>query len=232
MDDHRVSAFFMNGVLKLTLALAFIFAGTHFLEQSGIDFWVQGFLYTNKVWLIDGTDQTLKFFIYEGPKKLLMILCGALLITTLIHRLLRGKQAWHGRVFFFLTCMISVPMVISLLKEVTCIYCPGQLIDFGGTHTLRPLFDFSQLPTFEGRGKCYPAGHATAGFALMSLYYVFNRPMLRWCGLIFGVILGSILAFYQMAKGAHFLSHSLATFGLSWVIIVGVHRISAFFNKK
>ena len=63
-------------------------------------------------------------------------------------------------------------------------------------------------------GHCFPAGHASGGFALLALGWLSDRRAWRIAGTGTGLAAGSVMAAYQMAKGAHFLSHSLATLAL------------------
>ncbi|MEI3479028.1 MAG: phosphatase PAP2 family protein [Bilophila sp.] len=76
-------------------------------------------------------------------------------------------------------------------------------------------------PANEGRsrGKCFPAGHASGGFALMMLFFAFPRR-LRWFGLALGLAAGWWMGLYQMLRGQHFLSHTLFTMIGAWMIIV------------
>ncbi len=68
-------------------------------------------------------------------------------------------------------------------------------------------------------GRCFPAGHASGGFALMSLclFPVSNRN--RKLLLLVGFTLGWLMGLYQMARGEHFITHTLFTMFLSLFVI-------------
>lgn len=82
---------------------------------------------------------------------------------------------------------------------------------FGGNepyiHILQPR------PSYLPYSQCFPAGHASVGYAWVALYYFLrhSRPHYRYAGLAAGLIGGAILGFTQQLRGAHFMSHDLTT---------------------
>lgn len=70
-----------------------------------------------------------------------------------------------------------------------------------------------------GSGQCFPAGHATTGFAFVGGFFALRhaRPRLArvwlWSALTFGMVLG----IGQQLRGAHFMSHTLWTGWLCWM---------------
>ena len=58
------------------------------------------------------------------------------------------------------------------------------------------------------------------GFALLGLYWIL--PARRWRGLALGLGVGCWMGFYQVARGEHFLSHTLATAALAWLLCAGL----------
>ena len=56
-------------------------------------------------------------------------------------------------------------MSVSLLKAASPTSCPWELAEFGGL--AHYASHWSMLPD-GGRGHCFPAGHASAGFSFMS----------------------------------------------------------------
>ena len=73
------------------------------------------------------------------------------------------------------------------------------------------------------RAACFPAGHASAGYAWMALYFFFlaTRPQWRWLGLAVGIVLGLLFGVVQQLRGAHFLSHDLWTAVICWSCALG-----------
>nr|WP_142011564.1 phosphatase PAP2 family protein [Serratia fonticola] len=101
------------------------------------------------------------------------------------------------------------PLVVGILKATSAHSCPWDLLQYGGKAMSFPLF--GTPPAIPGPGHCFPGGHASSGFALMALFFLFypQRPRLAyWCWLG-GFALGMLMGFGQIMRGAHFLSHNL-----------------------
>lgn len=114
-----------------------------------------------------------------------------------------NNQHQKTRWFCALTAVILIPLVISILKKLSSQHCPWDYIRYGGFLLIEQL---STAPP----GKCFPAGHASTGFAWMGLGLFWmpgnkKRLMLFAIGIFFGLILG----IGQQFRGAHFLSHTL-----------------------
>ena len=100
----------------------------------------------------------------------------------------------------------------------------GGLRDYVGLFATRP----HGMP----RGVCFPAGHSSAGFAWVSLYFFALpvRPAWRWRGLAVGLVAGCVFGAAQQLRGAHFLSHDLWTLATCWTVsllFLLVRRITA-----
>jgi hypothetical protein len=71
-----------------------------------------------------------------------------------------------------------------------------------------------------GGGHCFPAGHASTGFAFMAAFFGLQqsapRAALKWLG--WAVLVGFILGISQQVRGAHFMSHTLWTSWLCWTV--------------
>jgi membrane-associated PAP2 superfamily phosphatase len=117
--------------------------------------------------------------------------------------------------------LIFVPLIVSGLKQFTNSYCPSQTIRYGGTVPNIKLFevypeDFHPLK----KGKCFPAGHASGGFALMSLYFVSERKQFKIAGFFIGLLLGWVMGGYQMLNGQHYVSDTIISMILSFLVIL------------
>ena len=69
-------------------------------------------------------------------------------------------------------------------------------------------------------GRCFPAAHASSGYAFMALYflgYERSRKLARF-GLAAGLLLGLIFGVAQQSRGAHFISHDLWSALFAWMI--------------
>jgi membrane-associated PAP2 superfamily phosphatase len=75
-----------------------------------------------------------------------------------------------------------------------------------------------------GTGGCFPAGHASAGFAFVGGFFAFRQALpktaRRWlagamaAGLVFGLA--------QQVRGAHCMSHTFWTAWLCWTVAAGI----------
>lgn len=139
---------------------------------------------------------------------------------------LRAGWAQLRRPLLYLLTATAVPtLLVAALKHGSNIDCPWDLARYGGTRPYLGLFELR--PTDLGRGLCFPAGHASAGYAWLALYFFLGvvQPCWRRAGLAVGLGLGLLFGISQQLRGAHFLSHDLATLALCWTCAVLVYRL-------
>lgn len=109
---------------------------------------------------------------------------------------------------------------IGLLKSQSIHACPWTLLQINQEQIdwLKPL---------SSRGKCFPGGHASAGFSLLILYFAYRPfyPQLARYGLIFALTMGILMSAVQMLRGAHFLSHNLWALWWSWLIDYLIYKL-------
>lgn len=120
-----------------------------------------------------------------------------------------------ARVQWFASLLIAV-LLVNALKHASRTSCPWDLADFGGTAAYVPHWMWAAGD--GGRGHCFPAGHASAGFGFSGGFFALRAHSQRaarvclWVSLAAGFLLGGA----QQLRGAHFLSHTLWTGWLSW----------------
>jgi len=133
----------------------------------------------------------------------------------------RFKHWRKPLVYLFLAVGLSAGLV-SLLKHLTQMDCPWDLQRYGGIHPFVGLLE--SRPAALGRAVCFPAGHASSGYAWLALYFfaLRTRPRWRWWGLGIGLATGAVFGFTQQLRGAHFLSHDLATLAICWCVAAGL----------
>ena len=116
---------------------------------------------------------------------------------------------------YLITAILVCVGTVSVLKDMTGVYCPVSTTFFGGTHPiLAPHFGFS----LSAPGNCWPGGFAGTGFSLIPFWFAFRRrrPTLARAGLFFAILFGTVCGVIQMMRGYHFPSHNVATFLLDW----------------
>lgn len=109
-------------------------------------------------------------------------------------------------------------LAVSLLKAHSAHSCPWDLAAYGG-HAL-PFELFSPASVKPGPGRCFPGGHAAAGFALMAMAFAAPTRQQARLWLAGGFACGLLMGWGQLMRGAHFLSHNLWSAWLCWAVIV------------
>jgi membrane-associated PAP2 superfamily phosphatase len=122
------------------------------------------------------------------------------------------RQA-HGRLLLSLIFSLAG---VALIKHSLPMDCPWDLQAFGGTQTFTGLF--SSWPANRAPNACFPAGHASIGFAWLGLYFfcLDLYPALARPALLLSLTLGFGLGLVQQLRGAHFLSHDIASAAWCW----------------
>ena len=95
---------------------------------------------------------------------------------------------------------------------MTNVDCPWDLAGFGGDRPYVGLFgESSRLSTARA---CFPGAHSSSGFALLSFYFALRDARARAGALALlaaALLVGAVFSIGQEARGAHFLSHDLAS---------------------
>ncbi|WP_344932347.1 phosphatase PAP2 family protein [Zhongshania borealis] len=192
-------------------------------ELSNLDLWVQNFLYdrSSQEWLlkIDGHPWR-HFFFYNGPKRLLPALELALVVSLLFFRKHRLIQQYHQGLLIVLIALPLGPAVVSSLKATTNVACPYALSQYGGEIPYIKIFEsypLGEIP--EKQQRCFPAGHASGGFALLALYYLPKAPRRRRQMLGLALAIGWSMGAYKMLLGHHFTSHTIISMVLCWLVV-------------
>ena len=147
----------------------------------------------------------------------------ALWIATYVERDWRALR--RPAAFFTIAALLSIG-VVGLLKTVTNVDCPWDLVPFGGRFPYIELF--ADRPDALRVGRCFPAAHASSGYALLALYFAFRErhAMLAKLGLGLGLLAGLMFGVAQQARGAHFVSHDLWSAFLVWTITLSTYAFA------
>ena len=136
----------------------------------------------------------------------------------------RGLQPdsyWIYRPLYIIIAMLACVLVVWWLKASTGVYCPWSVSYFSGDHALRePTWSW----VFQD-GRCWPSGHSGTGFCLLALFFALRDkyPQLARKTLVAVLLLGTICSLTRIVQGAHFLSHTLATALIDWIICAGLY---------
>lgn len=132
------------------------------------------------------------------------------------------KFSREKKLFYTISLLSSFVSILSitLMKHNTTFPCPWNSSSFSGNDVM-PLFRdlFSSLLPHR---HCYPAGHSSGGYSLLSFYVghfiLFNEIKLKWFFLT--IVLGVSFGLTQVMRGAHFASHDLAS--ISVILIISI----------
>ena len=143
-----------------------------------------------------------------------VIALGTLTATFATERIRHNPHEQRAIVIAVLAMALG-PMMVSALKYSTSHHCPWDLRAYGGfADVSRDWF----VATADA-GRCFPSGHASAGFALISLYFLghaIDRPRVARAGLIAAIVVGTAFSAGRVIQGAHFLSHNLWAAAIDW----------------
>ena len=207
-----------------------LLAGTLGLcELTGLDLWLQDFFYNASThrWIVDENEPIGRVLFYNGPKAVVAIDA----VTALVFAL--GPVRWRERFRFdrrglWLAVLViaTVPILAGIVKKYTNTFCPAEIRRYGGDVVYTKLCEsFPADDQPSRRGGCFPAGHASGGFALLGLIAV--RSSRRWRNgvIAVGLGLGWWMGLYQMLKGAHYLSHTTTTMLIAWMVVLLWQRV-------
>lgn len=172
-------------------------------------------------WLVPSSQEDfLYWLVYRGPKLALSIAGGSAVLWLIIQLARRRWRFRHTQYALGLAVVALVPLVTGLLKAVTGVSCPAQETIFAGPYLHSDMVTrlLGSLP-YNEHLRCWPAGHASAGFALLG-FRLIAPPLLRSAFLyaVPGLAAGWTLGIYQMARGQHYLSHTVVTMAIAFLI--------------
>jgi membrane-associated PAP2 superfamily phosphatase len=201
----------LMAILAMLLLLIF--------EQTALDLRVERFFYDassgdfplRRHWFFE-------LVMHHGLKQVSYTLLLPAAIVCLLA--MRGKFAWlpPRNALLALVGMLLIPATTALLKQFTNRHCPWDIIDFGGFAPYIGLL--VPGPQDIARGMCFPAGHASGGFAWMvwALALTHSMKPLARTILALSLTVGLAMGLARMAQGAHFLSHTLWSAWWAWTL--------------
>lgn len=153
--------------------------------------------------------------LHDGARGLawLMVLWLALGLrwpTGVLRALPPARRLW------LLGATLGGMLLVSALKRASLTSCPWDLQAFGGVAA--HVSHWAWLQTDGGPGHCFPAGHASAGFAWVTGWFALRdlRPQAARRWLAAALVAGAVAGISQQLRGAHFASHTLWTAWICW----------------
>ncbi len=199
-----------RALVALLLPLALVLAW----DLAGLDLWLAG-LAGGAAGFPWRDAAALTAVLHNGGKLLswavaVWLFVGLRWPMGVLRRLPQRRRAWLAVV------VLGALLLVTLAKHGSRTSCPWDLQAFGGhvpwvSHWAWGVAD-------GGPGHCFPAGHASAGFAWLAGWFAWRdidrRVAWRW--LLLALSAGLVLGLGQQWRGAHFASHTLWTAWLCW----------------
>ena len=194
--------------LALTAAtLAFVV--TLLAIVTDVDVAISDALYNPQAsWPVSHAHGLLRFFFYDGPVWLLGLLAIGLAAGAVFPRLLKATGLSRREGLFVLTCLVATPVLVGAMKDLSGVACAYDLARYGGTLS----DELGRYPFMHpDAGRCWPAAHPSGAFALLCLGALPRPRHVRRNLWILALGAGLALGAYQVARGAHFVSHVIVT---------------------
>lgn len=216
-------AFYRRMLVGPLLALA---AATVVLWTFGGDRWLADRLYA---W--EGHAWTLKSHLltatvlHDAGKHATTALWLATAAAWLTATIRSSLAPWRRPLAYLTLTTLAATLLVSWIKSWSDVDCPWDLLRYGGARPWLGLF--ATRPAGLPRGVCFPAGHASAGYAWVATYFFARatRPHWRRWALAAGLCLGLAFGIAQQLRGAHFLSHDLWTLAICWLVALAGYAL-------
>jgi membrane-associated PAP2 superfamily phosphatase len=217
MDEARD-----GGAAEIAWITAALLAAALAWDAAGLDLpfahlagSAQGFPWRGH-WLLSGV-------LHEGGRRLTWLVALGLCLGVWWPRGSLTRLPHQARVRLAAGALLAA-LAVNALKGASHTSCPWDLADFGG---IARYASHWSLAADGGPGRCFPAGHASSGFAFVGGYFAFrdtDRSMAwRWLAPAAGS--GLSLGLAQQWRGAHFMSHTLWSAVVCWCVALAVHRM-------
>jgi membrane-associated PAP2 superfamily phosphatase len=219
--------------IKITIVV--LITSILLFAYTPLDFIVQDYFYdtTTHTWILDHNLQPIKFIFYDGIKKLLIIFILLLIVLFVFQNKIPKIKEYRQGILIVILSAIFVPVVVGALKKQTNMPCPKNEIHYGGIYPSTKVWEhYPKTFKQEHKIRCWPAGHASGGFTLLSLFFLFKTRRNKITATIIALVIAYSMAIYKMLIGDHFLSHTIITMLIAWLIILTITLSMRKINEK
>jgi membrane-associated PAP2 superfamily phosphatase len=193
-------------------------------DPAPLDFALARLFYTPEGGFVGRYSFWLEDILHNGVKQAVILLAVAAVVCFLGSFFSDKLRSWRLNLAYLLVALVLSTGIVTPLKMLTAVHCPWSLTEFGGAEHFTALLE-SRAPS-DNPGRCWPAGHAAAGFSLISLFFALRdrRPRAARIALAAALAAGMIFSVGRMMQGAHFLSHNIWTLLFDWLICLLCYR--------
>lgn len=143
---------------------------------------------------------------------------AALILLALYALAPRIRAPLRRERLYWLAVTLACALLVPGLKRLSATSCPWDMVEFGGVANYVPHW----LPGIVdgGPGRCFPSGHAVSAFGFFGLHFLWQRhdPRLARAALIAVLVAGTLFAWTQTVRGAHYPSHAMWSAWLCWAL--------------
>ena len=219
---NHLSVFWRNH-LYIPLCI-FVFAAVSFV-LGDIDIWL-----ADKFYALEGGTWALKnawvtsTLIHQTGKKLSLLIAAIILATLAFSYISKYLRQYRRELAYLLLAAGGGSVLISILKNISHVSCVWDFSRYGGTLEYTDVY--IQILNMRG-DNCFPAGHASGGYAWLAFYFlgVYKQSTWRWAGLSFALGVGLIFGISQQLRGAHFITHDFWTLVICWFFSLLVFKV-------
>jgi membrane-associated PAP2 superfamily phosphatase len=191
-------------------------------DLSGADQALAGLSVTSKVFLWHSNAWATRLHTWgrdASAVALVWLWASVAFPTGALRSLDRTERIW------LLLVTVGAMLLVSVFKHYSTTSCPWDLRGFGGV--VRQVSHWRWGEPDSGPGRCFPAGHASAGFAFVSGYFVLRtrRPGAARVWLAAALATGLAFGLVQQFRGAHFASHTFWTAWICWAFALACDGI-------
>jgi|GEM_PF-6175991 len=218
MKSAQLTSFF--GVSHLFVFLMLWLTIDWLRQGLPFDYSVSDLFFRDGEWLWPKRDEELTFWLHDFIKYIFVFLGLTCLAISIASPYIVMFRPYCTMALMITLSLIITPATIAEMKSRTHIFCPSKLEYYNGNfpddYHKRDLENI-----LLDKARCFPAGHASPGFALFVLGTGAATSRRKVVGYTIGLLAGSALSLVQIGRGEHFLSHCVASalIGL-WVSIM------------
>ncbi len=215
MATYSVQSFnfkYALGIPLLVMACLLVF------EPSALDLGLARLMYEPNSGFIGGNSAFLEDVLHDRAKQAVIAFAVLAIVGFALSFVWQKLQRWRPQLGYLVLALAVSTALVTPVKTLTAVQCPWDLQEFGGQEQYSGLL--GPRPVTAKPGRCWPGGHASAGFSLIALFFALRdvKPRTAKACLVFAIALGSVFSLGRMLQGAHFLSHNLWTFLFDWLI--------------
>lgn len=220
-SERTVDPVSANRSPPVWVPMVLLLAGSLAIRFLNLDLIIQRWLWSVAIgWRFENTAVVDLLYRYGNLPGL--IIGGSGLVVWIVSFLTPRLRSTRSLGAFLALALIIGPglLVNAVLKEHYGRPRPREVVEFGGDRQFLPLGE----PTFDGRGKSFPSGHASMGFFwfVPGLYFWSRRRRMAWGFFGLALLHGGLMGFGRLAQGAHWPSDILWSAGIvylsSWIL--------------